>query len=837
VPLGNAFRLPTDVRPVRYALRFDLDLEAWRFQGHERLEMVTDHRRREIVLHARDIEIARAAAGARPLEVTPETAAHAVVLRFAEPVGPGPVTVELDFAGPIRPDLKALYRSTRGDERYAITTLWPAESRRLFPCFDEPPFKARFALELTAPHGLVAIANARLLETSDDGGGRTRWRFGETPPLSPYLLAFAVGPFEGTEVVSTATGIPVRIWLPRGLAADGVYARDAQRRCIEWLEGYTGVPYPYDKVEGLGVPDFPAGAMENPGAVTYRLELVAADPAKASVRALKSCVGVAAHELTHMWWGDLVTLAWWDDLWLSESFATFVGNKTEDALHPEWGIWRDFVAGTTRGFALDSLASTHPIHAAAATAEAAVQRVDPITYQKGAAVLRMIESYLGAETFRDGVRLYLERFRESSAVAADFWRALDDASGRDVTRVAQTWITEPGHPLVELARDKDGRVALRQRRFFLDPDAPASDQRWPIPLLVRTPSGETRALLDGTTGSLELDAAAWIHPNARAAGFYRFSLDGDLRERLLDHVDELDAAERLLLLDNDWALTRAGMLRASDHVALLRALARERDRAVLAVAYEQLRWVAVHALTPRAERTFAALVEGLFRPALARLGSEPRDADSEEDQELRPLAIRALGELARAPDVRDEAAKRIRAHLAGERQDRNLVAAWAAVAATDGDALLHGRYLARVRETAGREPQEEERFREALPVFRDEAATAATIAAIDDGTIRDQDLPGIFFEGLRNVAAREAYWRALRERYAPRIAPLEGLVRNAVLSSTGQLSPPTLAREADTFLAAVAEPESREVVARTRESLRLHSRAAQRIREELAALR
>jgi len=548
-------------------------------------------------------------------------------------------------------------------------------------------------------------------------------------------------------------------------------------------------------------------------------------------------VGVAAHELTHMWWGDLVTLAWWDDLWLSESFATFVGNKTEDALHPEWGIWRDFVAGTTRGFALDSLASTHPIHAAAATAEAAVQRVDPITYQKGAAVLRMIESYLGAETFRDGVRLYLERFRESSAVAADFWRALDDASGRDVTRVAQTWITEPGHPLVELARDKDGRVALRQRRFFLDPDAPASDQRWPIPLLVRTPSGETRALLDAPTGSLELAAAAWIHPNARAAGFYRFSLDGDLRTRLLDHVDELDASERLLLLDNDWALTRAGMLRASDYVALLRALARERDRAVLAVAAEQLRWIAVHALTPRAERTFAALVEGLFRPALSRLAWEPGASDSEEDQELRPLAIRALGELARAPDVRDEAAKRIRSHLAGERQDRNLVAACAAVAATDGDAALHGRYLARVRETAGREPQEEERFREALPVFRDEAATAATIAAVDDGTIRDQDLPGIFFEGLRNVAAREAYWRALRERYAPRIAPLEGLVRNAVLSSMGQLSPPTLAREADTFLAAVAEPESREVVARTRESLRLHSRAAQRIREELAALR
>jgi hypothetical protein len=379
-------------------------------------------------------------------------------------------------------------------------------------------------------------------------------------------------------------------------------------------------------------------------------------------------------------------------------------------------------------------------------------------------------------------------------------------------------------------------IQARQRRFFLDPDAPPSTARWPIPLVLRTPAGEIRTLFEDAETTIDVPAAAWVHPNAWAAGFYRFTLDGDLRERLLAHLREIDATERLLLLDNDWALVRAGLLRAADHAALLRALGAEPDRAVLVLAYEQLRWIAAHALAPRAPRAFAALVEGLFRPALTRLGWEPRPAEGEEDQELRPLSVRALGELAAAPDVRAEAAKRVRAHLAGERQDRNLVAACAAVAAADGDLALHTLYLRRVRETAGHDPQEEKKFRDALPIFRDPAATAATIACVDDRTIRDQDLPGVFFEGLRNVAAREDYWRALRERYAVRVAPLEGLVRNAVLSATGQLSPEALAREADAFLAAVTAPDSQEVVRRTRESLRLLSRAAERVREELAEL-
>jgi puromycin-sensitive aminopeptidase len=658
----SAYRLPADARPLRYALRFELDLDAWRFRGHERCDLVVDQSRREIVLHAVDLEISGAIArsGDRVFtaRVEPRALDETVAFTFDDELAAGPWTLELDLAGQIRADLKALYRSTRGDERYAITTLWPAESRRLYVCFDEPPFKARFDLELVAARELVAVANSEVIDRRDEDV-RTVWRFAQTPPLSPYLLAFAVGPFEGTDVVTTRSGKPVRIWVPRGLAGDGVYARDAQRDCVDRLEAYTGIPYPYDKVDGVGVTDFPAGAMENPGAVTYRLELVTADPAKASARALKSTVGVAAHELTHMWWGNLVTLAWWDDLWLSESFATFVGNRIENELHPEWGIWRDFVYAAGAGFGLDSLATTHAIHADAESAAAALQRVDAITYQKGAAVLRMLEAYLGEDAFRRGVRIYLERFQGSVATAADFWRALDEASGQDVSRIAEAWITEPGHPIVEVAVD-GGALALRQRRFFMDPAAAPTAQRWPVPLVLRTDVGETRAVLNGEAGSVARPKGAWLFPNARAAGFYRVLLDDGLRADLLRHLAELSAEERLYLESNEWALLQSEATRADAYIGLVGALRGETDRAVLSQTLDHLRWASVHAVPVGTRDDFARLVEGLFRPAFDRLGFDPRADDDDDARELRDIAIRALGEVAGSPAVRAEAATRRR---------------------------------------------------------------------------------------------------------------------------------------------------------------------------------
>ncbi len=839
VTLGSDFRLPKDALPRRYGLGFDLDLEAWTFRGSERIEMDLRRPRRELYLHAVDLEVSRAVARGAGREVAPglqwDKEAEVVILRFPEELPGGAWTLELEFKGPIRPDLKAIYRSTRGEERYAVTQLAPADARRAFPCFDEPEFKARFALELTAPAGLQAVANMRPLARRELGGGRTRWRFAETPPLSCYLLAFAVGPFEGTAVVRTNTGIPVRVWLPAGLAADGVYARDAHREAIEWLESYTGIPYPYDKVEGLGIPDFSAGAMENPGAVTYRLHVLAANPAKASTAVLKQTHEYVAHELTHMWWGDLATLAWWDDIWLNEAFATFVGHKANAALRPRWRFWRDFLHRARSAFSLDALASTHPISMPARSAEQAWQRFDAISYEKGASVLRMLEAYLGEETFRRGVRLYLERFREANATAADFWGALDEASGADATRLASAWITESGHPLVDLRLASEGRLGLRQRRFFADPQAPDTGQRWPIPLVLRTGAGEVRSLFDSAEGAVDVAPGTWAFPNSRATGFYRYALDRSLRDRLLPHVPELDAEERLGLIDNDWALLRAGVIRADDYVAVVRALEREDDRVVLTTLHEQLRWLGEHAVGDAQREAFETLVTRLFGPHLERLGWEGKLGDEEDDEQLRPIAIRALGQLARLREVRDAAARRVRAHLDGRTQDRNVVGALAIVAAIDGDEALQARYLQRMREVELSDPQEESRFRGALASFERPAAAARTIAASFDGTIRDQDFRFTLAEGLRTTATRLDYWRAIRERWDEKIAPLETSLRNAIVVALSQLSLPAVMPAVREFLLAKRREDSAEVTAQALEGMRLDAAAAERIGRELAS--
>jgi puromycin-sensitive aminopeptidase len=335
-------------------------------------------------------------------------------------------------------------------------------------------------------------------------------------------------------MAKTKTGVECRVWLPKGTADQAIFARDAHVRAVEWLEGYTNLPYPFGpKVDAIGIPDFEAGAMENPGAITYRTTLLAADQKTASTATFKAVFSVAAHELTHMWWGDLVTMAWWNDLWLNESFASFVGEKCTATVNPEWRFTRDVVSQNTPAFNLDSLLSTHPISMEAKNVDEANERFDAVTYLKGQGVLRMIEHYLGADEFRAGVRIYLDRHKWANATAGDFWRALDEASGRDVTGLATAWITEPGHPLVSCRVRETAAgltVDLTQARFFADPSLEPTGQVWPVPLVIRygTRDGavkEVRHLLDRASGSVDLPGATWYFPNGGGVGFYRYAFD------------------------------------------------------------------------------------------------------------------------------------------------------------------------------------------------------------------------------------------------------------------------------------------------------------------------
>jgi puromycin-sensitive aminopeptidase len=839
------FRLSKDVLPSKYELRFELEFDNWTSTGNERISVRTARPAREIVLHALDLDIKRATLDGEAAQTTTyDVDAETATLRFAREISAGEHTLEISWMGGIRESLRGLYRSLRGEERYAATQFEAADARRAFPCFDEPEFKARFTVELIHPAGNAAIANMPIVSQEELDERRTRTVFRETPKISTYLVAFTVGPYEFTDVVTTPSGIPVRVCLPPGLAAQGTYARDAHVRCVEWLQSYTAIPYPYYKVDAIGIPDFEAGAMENPGAITYRTRLLAADERNASIQTLKGVFSTAAHELTHMWWGDLVTMRWWTDLWLNESFASFVGEKATAALNPEWRYWRDFVADNTSAFSLDALASTHPISVEAKSAEEASQRFDAISYTKGAAVLRMIEGYLGEDAFREGVRIYLKRHAEANASADDFWRALDESSGQDVTSIANAWIKEPGHPLVDIrAREADGGVELElsQTRYFSDTDAAPTDQRWPVPFVIKygTAEGvrEHRSVLSTARATVKLPGARWFFPNGGGRGFYRFrfasAFEGD---RLDAGIAHLAAEERLALVDNLWAIARHGKATLAMFLARLETMRGEEDRAVLAAIGDSLSWLGNYAVRDATERPFARLVDELYRPILDAAGWTVRDGDDTDVREKRTRAIAMLGFHARARDVRDEAQRRVREHLEGrERLNPDVAGTVVAVAATLGDNALWDRYVARMQQAQASDAQEESRFRQGLIFFEDPELADRTAEAIFSPLIRAQDRGLMLIPMMQSRRTRLAAWKAVKKHWDRDIAgtDLAPLLKQGYVSAVSQLTQRGLAEEAAAFLEAKRTPDIQETVAQSLERLRINTAAAERLADEL----
>lgn len=832
------FRLPKSIRPRRYELRIDIDLDNWTFRGSEDIEIALQEATDTITLHAADLAITsvRATLGERaPIQgsVTFNPVAETATLRFGQRLPAGTVRVALDFNGTILARLRGFYRSQKDGARYAATQFEAADARRAFPCFDEPEFKARFALRLNVPAHLTAIANGAIERETPVGNGRKDVCFAETPPISSYLVAYTVGPYEATPVAATRSGVPVRAFLPRGMAAKGVYARDVHVRSLDYLEPYTAIPYPYGKVDAIGIPDFEAGAMENPGAITYRLTAIAADSERAATPTLKGIFYTAAHELTHMWWGDLVTMAWWDDLWLNESFATFIGYKVVADLAPEWGMWRDFVATLARPFSLDALQSTHPISFEVKNAKQATERFDVITYWKGAAVVRMIEGFLGAEHFRTGVRAYLERYTERNATADDFWRELSTASGQDVGTIANAWIKLPGHPLLTFS-SQGPELRVRQQRFYADARQSGDGAHWPTPVVIKygTADGvrELRVLIEREEQTVSLPDAEWFYPNGDGTGFYRFALDDAALARLVPVVQSaLTAPERLALVGNQWALAKADKIPIDQFFAMLHGCRTEIDRAVLAAITERLYWLSTHLVEDAVRAEFARFVDGFFRAQLNELGWDPRPGDTADDRLRRSTVIAALGELAEAGDVVAEAARRLARYFDDPRSiDPNLASAVVSIAARHGDAALYQQYIERKR-AAANDPEEEQRFLFGLTAFERPDLVQRTLNLAIGDEVRPQDRAHVFARLLGSRAARVMTWAFLRDRWDEVVEPLDPMLQQNVVRALAQLTPQPTAREVLAFLPPRSKSETRETISQTVEQLEIDVAVCQRL--------
>jgi puromycin-sensitive aminopeptidase len=845
----SRFRLPVDVHPTEYDLRLEPDLERGTFHGEVRIAVRLDRARTSVVLHAADLRIERAEVQVAGATVRARPAVdkrdETVTLRVPRALPKGEATLALAWSGRLNQHLRGLYAAAADGRRYAFTQCEAADARRILPCFDEPAFKARFRVSVLAREGEQVVSNAPVEREERVDGGRLV-HFAVTPPLSTYLLAIAVGPLEASPVRQCGA-TPIRTWHVPGKGHLTELGLEAAAEALRRLEEYFGIPYPYGKLDLVAVPDFEAGAMENAGAVFFRETLLLLDPRTASLNEHKRAAEVIAHELAHMWYGDLVTMAWWDDLWLNEAFATWMAYKVVDAWRPDWRLWQGFEHDRAGALALDALANTHPIYAEVRSVAEATENFDAITYEKGAAVVRMIEHYLGADAFRDGVRLYMRRHREGNTVARDLWRALEEASGKAVTRVAQAWIEQAGFPLVSLGPERggaEGQLRVRQERFVVDPHTPAAKRRgrWPVPLVVRWRGPEAvrvdRFLVDRVTQSVTLPSASglrWYCGNADAGGFYRVLYDVTARTGLVAYLNELSAPERMALVGDQWAMVRAGRGTIESFLELADALGDDTDYDVLDGLAAPLALIDEQVAAPGSDgqRAFRAWIAARFAPQLARLGWEAAAGENDATRLRRAAVVRLVGGVAEDAGVLAEAARRVQAYLTDRTAlEPNLADAVVGLAARAGDEALYDRYRDAVARAAT--PQDRRRFLLNLGAFRTPATRRRTLDAVLSSDVPTQDVAFILLRLLGNPAARGEAWTLITRRWTALRKRVPPLMLSRLVEGTPALREPRYAREVAAFFRAHPVPEAARAVKQALEVFRLNAELRRRTAPGLA---
>src|SRR6202034_2976884 len=558
--LATAQRLPEGARPENYKLMFTPDLDRAKFEGNETIAIRLLKPSSEITLNAVDIdfhEVTIASGGTtQKAKVTVEKEKEMVVISVEKPLAAGPATVHITYTGILNDEMRGLYLGKDDHGRkYAASQFEATDARRAFPSFDEPAYKATFDITAVADQGEVAISNQKIVSDTPGPGDKHTVRFATTAKMSSYLAALVVGNFEYIE--GEADGIPIRVYSTPGKKEMGKFALESAEHILGYYDKYFSVKYPYGKLDLIGLPDFSAGAMENTGCITFREVILLIDDKQGSVDMKKEIASVIAHEMAHQWFGDLVTMKWWDDIWLNEGFATWMSSKPVQAWKPEWNFKLDDVSETGGTLNTDSLANTRPIQQAADTPAQIMELFDGIAYGKAAAVLRMLESYLGEETFRAGVNAYIQQHQYANATADDFWEAQAITSKKPVDQIMPTFVKQAGVPIINVKSQCSGdstTVTLDQRRYYYDREkfqAP-NDELWQVPLCMKSSAGNGSPKCELLTRKQETftlpGCSTWVLANAGATGYYRVGYQPDAVRALANDAErKLSSAERIAL--------------------------------------------------------------------------------------------------------------------------------------------------------------------------------------------------------------------------------------------------------------------------------------------------
>jgi puromycin-sensitive aminopeptidase len=668
VPEQPPYRLPRTVSPVRYDVTLRPDLKAFTFIGRESVTVKVHEAISGITLNAIELDISRAR-----LEQSDGTfhdgaiaydeAEQQATFTFGSEVAPGDYTLHTEFTGILNDKLHGFYRSTftdgDGNEQVIATTQFEAtDARRSFPCWDEPDIKAAFGITLEVPPGQTALSNGHVVADDPIADGWRRVRFADTMTMSTYLVAFIVGPLTFTEEVD-ANGVPLRVACVPGKEHLGEFALDIGEHSLNFFADFFGIPYPSFKLDLVALPDFAFGAMENLGCVTFRETALLVDPSTASTQEMMRVADVVAHEIAHMWFGDLVTMKWWNGIWLNEAFATFMEMMCADSFRPQWKRWGEFATERAASMKVDGLASTRPVEIEVKRPEEADAMFDVLTYQKGSAVVRMLEQYLGADTFRDGLRLYMRKHAYGNTETTDLWDALEEASGQPARSIMDSWIYQGGYPLVT-AKSDGASLVLTQSRFRYD--GAADDTVWQVPVVVRSEAGEERIVLGAEPVTVTVAETGPVVVNAGGWGFFRVAYDDALATRIAAGLHTLSDIERYNLASDAWAATLVGHADINATLDLLASYKDETDPATWTLLAE-IAGVLARVLPSDGMRAF---VRDLAGNAAARLGWTRTSTEPDTDGLVRGTVLELMGTVGRDDAVIAEAARRVNAAHDGD---------------------------------------------------------------------------------------------------------------------------------------------------------------------------
>ena len=653
-------KLPKDVVPIQYAAHLVPDIAANTFLGSQTVEIEVLKTTSTIMLNVANIEIDSATLSGKHLleikKLTPIIDKEQQTLRFAleQPLAPGRYNLALKFHGLINREARGMfhlnYKVGDAQKTMIATTMEPTDARRLLPTWDEPAFRATFKLTVDLPASFKAFSNTPVEKQETVDGGLQRFSFGVTPKMPSYLVVLVAGELE--RVTAKQDGVEIGIVTTAGKLPTAAFALGATKDLLRYYNNYFGQPYPLAKLDQIAIPGGFNGAMENWGGIVYNEAALLYDAKKSPESVKQGTFGVNAHEVAHQWFGNLVTMAWWDNLWLNEGFASWMATKATHHFHPEWRPYLYNLAEREGVMNLDARKTTHAIQTPVLTEEQAADAFDSITYTKGEAFLRMLEAYLGEEPFRKGIRAYMAKHQYANTTTADLWSALEKASGKPVDRLASDWTTQPGFPLITVEQSCDAgkrRVTLTQQQFRLD--EPALEKRlWNVPVQVGTVDGKAyTTLLSGASATViqpGCDGALVIDP--ASVGYYRVQYDSSSFDALAGQVAKLPDPTRFKLLSDTWALVQADRRQLNSYFKLVSRYADEPRLAVWESIIGNLSTLDTLALGQPEQALVRRYMIKLVTPKFNKLGWDEKPGESGEDKQLRSLLASAL---ARAGDA------------------------------------------------------------------------------------------------------------------------------------------------------------------------------------------